>query len=68
MGKNIKYVDESIKQKIIQDYQNCKSIRQIEQDYGVTRYSVTKYLEEQILKQPKVIIIENIFINSIISK
>ena len=30
MGKNIKYVDESIKQQIIQGYQNCKSIRQIE--------------------------------------
>lgn len=53
MGKNIKYVDESIKQKIIQDYQNCKSIRQIEQDYGVTRYSVTKYLEEQNIKTTK---------------
>ena len=47
MGKNIKNVDESIRQQIIQDYQNCKSIRQIEQDYGVTRYSVAKFLEEQ---------------------
>ena len=46
MGKNIKDVDESIRQKIIQDYKNCKSIRRIERDYGVTRYSVAKYLEE----------------------
>ena len=53
MGKNIKYVDESIKLRIIQDYQNCKSIRQIEQDYGVTRYSVAKYLEEQNIKTTK---------------
>ena len=53
MGKNIKNVDESIRQQIIQDYQNCKSIRQIEQDYGVTRYSVAKYLEEQNIKITK---------------
>ena len=53
MGKNIKNVDESIRQKIIQDYKNCKSIRQIERDYGVTRYSVAKYLEEQEIKTTK---------------
>ena len=53
MGKNIKNVDESIRQKIIQDYKDCKSIRQIERDYGVTRYSVAKYLEEQEIKTTK---------------
>ena len=37
MNKNIKNVDDSIKKQIIQDYQNCKSMRQIEKDYGVTR-------------------------------
>ena len=32
MGKNIKSVDESIREQIIQDYQNCKSISREEKE------------------------------------
>lgn len=53
MGKNIKQLDEIIKQEIINDYINCKSIRQIEKDYDVTRYSVAKFLEEKNVKTTK---------------
>ena len=45
MGINIKQLNDEQIQLIIQDYQNNKSMRQIEKDYGVTRQSVAKYLE-----------------------
>lgn len=53
MAINIKKLDENIINQIIQDYQNCKSLRQIEEDYGVTRQSVAKFLEEKGIKTTK---------------
>ena len=45
MAINIKKIEKQILENIINDYQNGKSMRQIDQDYGVTRQSVAKYLE-----------------------
>lgn len=53
MGINIKKVNIQTLNNIIEDYQNGKSMRQIEKDYGVTRQSVAKYLEEQQIKTTK---------------
>ena len=53
MGKNIKLFDEEMQQQIIDDYLNNKSMRQIEKDYGVTRQSVAKFLEEKNIKTTK---------------
>ena len=53
MAINIKKIEKQILENIINDYQNGKSMRQIEQDYGVTRQSVAKYLEEQKIKTTK---------------
>lgn len=53
MGINIKQLNDEQIQSIIQDYQNNKSIRQIEKDYGVTRKSVAKYLEDIGVKTTK---------------
>lgn len=53
MAINIKKVEKQILENIINDYQNRKSMRQIERDYGVTRQSVAKYLEEQKIKTTK---------------
>lgn len=50
MAINIKEVSKDVLLKIIEDYKNGKSMRQIEKDYGVTRYSVAKYLEEKNIK------------------
>lgn len=44
MAISINKVDEIIRQKIIEDYKNGKSMRQIEVDYGVTRVTISKYL------------------------
>lgn len=53
MAINIKKVEKQILENIINDYQNGKSMRQIEKDYEVTRQSVAKYLEEQKIKITK---------------
>lgn len=53
MAINIKKVEKPILEKIVNDYQNGKSMRQIQRDYGVTRQSVAKYLEEQKIKTTK---------------
>lgn len=53
MAKNVKFFSEEEKQTFIRDYKNNKSIRQIEKDYGVTRQSLSKFLEEQSIKQEK---------------
>ena len=53
MNKNIKAVSEDVQQQIITDYLSNKSIRQIEKDYGVTRQSVAKFLEEKNIKTTK---------------
>lgn len=53
MAINIKKVESQILENIINDYQNGKSMRQIEKDYGVTRQSIAKYLEEQKIKTTK---------------
>ena len=47
-----KFNDEQIQQ-IVKDYQNGKSLRQIEKDYNVARQSVAKYLEEKQIKTVK---------------
>lgn len=44
MAISINKVNEAIRQKIIEDYKNGKSMRQIEIDYGVTRMTVSRYL------------------------
>ena len=44
MAISINKIDEETRQKIIQDYINGKSLRQIEKDYNVTRNTVSKYL------------------------
>ena len=44
MAISINKVDEPLRQQIIQEYNNGKSLRQIEIDYGVTRSTVSKYL------------------------
>ena len=53
MGINIKQLNDEQIQQIIQDYQNNKSMRQIEKDYGVTRQSVATYLEKIGIKTTK---------------
>lgn len=53
MGISIKKVDIQILNSIVKDYQNGKSMRQIEKDYGVNRQTVAKYLEEQQIKTTK---------------
>ena len=44
MAISINKVDEAVRQQIVQDYKTGKSMRQIEQDYKVTRSTVSKYL------------------------
>lgn len=53
MNKNIKAVSEDVQQQIITEYLSNKSMRQIEKDYGVTRQSVAKFLEEKNIKTTK---------------
>lgn len=53
MGINIKQLNDEQIQSIVQDYQNNKSMRQIEKDYGVTRQSVATYLEKIGVKTTK---------------
>lgn len=53
MGINIKQLNDGQIQSIVQDYQNNKSMRQIEKDYGVTRQSVATYLEKIGVKTTK---------------
>lgn len=44
MNISINKVDKEIQQKIIEEYKQGKSLRQIEKDYGVTRTTVSKFL------------------------
>lgn len=53
MAINIKKIEENKRQLIIKDYKEGKSMRQIEKDYGVTRQSVAKFLEEIRVKTIK---------------
>lgn len=53
MAINIKKLKDEQIQQIIEDYQNGKSMRQIERDYNVARQSVAKYLEEKQIKTTK---------------
>ena len=46
MNINIKNCSQEIKDRIIEDYKNNLSIRRIEEKYGVSRVSISKYLEE----------------------
>ena len=50
MAISINKVNEAIRQKIIEDYKNGKSMRQIEIDYGVTRTTVSRYLTKLGIK------------------
>lgn len=53
MAINIKNIEESKRQLIIEDYKKGKSMRQIEKDYGVTRQSVANFLEQIGVKNTK---------------
>jgi hypothetical protein len=53
MGINIKQLNDEQIQKVINDYKNGKSLRQIEKDYNVTRQSVAKFLEQKGIKTTK---------------
>ena len=53
MAISINKVALEIQQQIIQDYQNGKSMRQIEKDYGVSRQTTSKFLEKQSIKTTK---------------
>lgn len=53
MAISINKVSEEIKEKIIKDYLNNKSIRQIEKDYNVDRKTTSKFLEEKGIKSLK---------------
>lgn len=53
MAISINKVSEEIKEKIIKDYLNNKSIRQIEKDYNVDRKTTGKFLEEKGIKSLK---------------
>lgn len=53
MAVSINKVAPEIQQQIIQDYQNGKSMRQIEKDYGVSRQTTSKFLEKQSIKTTK---------------
>ena len=53
MAISINKVDENIRQQIIQDYNNGKSLRQIEIDFNVTRSTVSKYLADKGIKTTK---------------
>lgn len=47
---SINKVDEKIRQKVIDDYINGKSMRQIEQEYGINRATLSKYLTKHHIK------------------
>lgn len=53
MAINIKKFNDEQIQQIVEDYQNGKSMRQIERDYNVARQSVANYLEEKQIKTTK---------------
>lgn len=53
MAKSIYKAEKEIQEKIIADYKNGKSMRQIEKDYNVCRISVSKFLEEKKVKIQK---------------
>lgn len=53
MGVSINKVSIETQEKIVNDYKNGKSIRQIEKDYGVTRPTVSKFLEKIKVKTEK---------------
>ena len=53
MAINIKKLNDELIQKIIGDYKNGKSLRQIEKDYNVTRQSVAIFLEKEKIKTTK---------------
>lgn len=50
MAITINKKPKEIQDKIIEDYKNGKSLRQIEKDYGVTRQTTAKFLEKQFIK------------------
>ena len=45
MAITINKKSKEIQDKIIEDYKNGKSLRQIEKDYDVTRHTTAKFLE-----------------------
>ena len=53
MAISINKCSKEIKEKIVEDYLNNKSLRQIEQDYDVSRATVSKYLEKHGIKNQK---------------
>lgn len=53
MAISINKVSEEIQQKVIEDYKKGKSMRQIEKDYGVTRNTVSSFLEKKGIKTTK---------------
>lgn len=53
MAINIKKLNPDKIQQIVNDYQNGKSMRQIEREYGVTRQSVAIFLEKEKIKTTK---------------
>ncbi len=53
MAVNIKTLNKIDLDKLINDYKNGKSLRQIEKDYGVTRQSAATYLEQHNIKTAK---------------
>lgn len=53
MSISIKKADNNVITQIENDYKNGKSLRQIEKDYGISRQSVSKYLEEKGIKTTK---------------
>ena len=53
MAISINKVSLEKQEQIIEDYKKGKSIRQIEKDYGVTRQTVSKFLENKNIKNTK---------------
>ena len=50
MAISIYKIEKENQEKIIADYQNGKSMRQLEKDYGVNRNTISKFLEERKIK------------------
>ena len=50
MAISINKVNDEIKQKIIEEYLNNKSLRKIEEEYGVSRNTISKFLEKNNIK------------------
>ena len=53
MAISIYKIEKEKQEKIVADYQNGKSMRQLEKDYGVNRSTISKCLEEKEIKTQK---------------